>query len=401
MNKEIKLNKILSKILDDERLIIENRRHIHQNPELSFKEFNTMRYVCSQLDEIGVSYTQGIAETGILVCINGEKQTESPKTLLIRADMDALPICEVSDKPYRSINDGIMHACGHDAHTAILIEVCRVLNAFKADFSGTVKLVFQPGEETRGGAKPMIDSGVLKNPDTDACIALHMDPDIPSGKIRVKPGSLYASPDDFYITVIGRGGHGAEPHRCIDPIAVSAEIINALMNIVSREIDPFDEAVVSVGSIHSGTATNIIPDTAEISGTARSLTNEVRAQLKKRIGETAQGICAAHGAKCEYSFSELFPPLINDRELSERLYRVACRIIGEENCIFGGRATMAGEDFSYFSQERPSVLFKLGCRNEELGIIAPIHHNKFDIDESTMKYGAAVFCEFAVDFLNR
>lgn len=394
------MDKIIKKVYEDEQLIIENRRHIHQNPELSFKEFKTMEYICSQLDNIGVQYKSKIAGTGVLVQIDGEKESNEHKTLLIRADMDALPIQEVSDKEYASQNDGIMHACGHDAHTAVLLETCRVLNEFKEDFSGTVKLVFQPGEETRGGAKPMIDSGILKNPNVDACIALHMDSDIQAGKIRVKPGSLYASPDDFYIKVIGRGGHGAEPHHCIDPIMISTEIISALMNIVSREINPFDEAVVSIGSIHSGTATNIIPDEVQITGTARSLTNEVRALLKKRIGEISNGICSAYGAKCEYEFSELFPPLINDSALSERFYKTACRTIGEENCIFGGNATMAGEDFSYFSQVRPSLLFKLGCRNEKLGIVSPIHQNTFDIDESSLKIGAILFSEFALEFLN-
>lgn len=393
------MNKILDKVKSDEKLIIENRRHIHQNPELSFEEIQTMKYICQNLDSEGISYKANIAETGVVAEIHGEKSCENPKCLLIRADMDALPICEANDKPYASQNSGVMHACGHDAHTAILLETCRVLNAFRTEFSGTVKLVFQPGEETRGGAKPMIDSGILENPKVDACIALHMDSDIDTGKIRVKPSSLYASPDDFYITVKGRGGHGAEPHHCVDPIPIAAEIINSLMNIVSRDVNPFDEAVVSVCSVHSGSVTNVIPDRAEISGTARSLTNEVRELLELRIGQIAKGICLAHGAECEYTFSKLFPPLINDKDISEHFYNVACDLIGSENCIYGGEATMAGEDFSYFSQERPSLLFKLGCRNEELGIVSPIHRNTFDIDESCMKYGAALFSAFALDFL--
>lgn len=393
------MNNILDKVKADEKLLIENRRHIHQNPELSFEEIQTMKYVCQNLDKEGISYKANIAETGVVAEIHGEKPCESPKCLLIRADMDALPISEAGDKPYTSQNSGVMHACGHDAHTAILLETCRVLNAFKSEFSGTVKLVFQPGEETRGGAKPMIDSGILENPKVDACIALHMDSDIDAGKIRVKPGSLYASPDDFYITVKGRGGHGAEPHHCVDPIPVAAEIINALMNIVSREVNPFDEAVVSVCSVHSGSVTNVIPDTAEISGTARSLTNEVRELLELRIGQIAKGICLAHGAECEYTFSKLFPPLINDNDISEHFYNVACDLIGSKNCIYGGDATMAGEDFSYFSQAKPSLLFKLGCRNDKLGIVSPIHRNTFDIDESCMKYGVALFSAFTLDFL--
>ena len=224
------------------------------------------RLVYSKLDEMGIKYVSGIAENGICAYIYGNKniEFESMKSILIRADMDALPIDEVSDKPYKSQNKNVMHACGHDAHVAVLLGVCKVLNNFKDKFGGVVKAVFQPGEETSGGALPMIEEGVLENPHTDVCVALHCDSDLDCGTIRVKPGSLYASPDDFRITVKGKGGHGAEPHNCIDPIMISASIIQALNNLISRETDPFDNAVISVGSIHGGSATNIIPDSVEI-----------------------------------------------------------------------------------------------------------------------------------------
>lgn len=380
---------------------VQHRRFIHSHPELSFNEYVTASYICKILDSLNVSYTSNIAGTGICAVIRGEARISAnkSKTLLFRADMDALPITEISDKEYRSQNVGIMHACGHDAHTAILLGICEVLNDSKDKFNGCVKLVFQPGEETSGGAKPMIDSGILENPKVDACVALHVDPEIDAGKIRIKSGSLYASPDDFKITVHGKGGHGAEPEKCVDPIMISAEIIHALMNLVSREIDPFDNAVITVGSIHGGTASNIIPDTVEMTGTARSLTNEVRKYLKRRIGEVANGICAAYNAECDYEFTELFPPLINDTKLSETLYKSACESLGADNCIMGGKSTMAGEDFAYFSQERPSVLVKLGCRNEKLGITAPIHHSSFDIDESCLKTGIALFSQFVLDYL--
>lgn len=390
---------IKSLISDIEPKLISIRQYLHANPELSFKEYNTHKYICSCLDNIGVEY-HSIAETGVVALINGDKVSDNPKTLLIRADIDALPVEEASDKEYSSKNQGIMHACGHDAHTAILLGVCEILNNLKESFSGCVKLVFQPGEETTGGAKPMIDAGVLSSPNVDACVALHVDPDIKTGSIRIKPGSLYASPDDFSITITGRGGHGAEPHNCIDPINISAHVITALMTLVSREINPFDEAVVSIGSIHSGTATNIIPDKAVITGTARSLTNEVRAKLKKRIGEIADSVCNAYGAKCDYEFIELFPPLINDEFIAEQLYSSAIKALGEDKCILGGKATMAGEDFAYFTQEVPSVLFKLGCRNEESGIIHPLHHSSFDIDETCLSVGVTAFVSFALDFLN-
>lgn len=380
----------------------ENRRYIHMHPELSFREYNTSSFIQKKLDEMGIKYVSGIAENGICAYIYGNKniESESTKSILIRADMDALPIDEVSDKPYKSQNKNVMHACGHDAHVAVLLGVCKVLNNFKDKFGGVVKAVFQPGEETSGGALPMIEEGVLENPHTDVCVALHCDSDLDCGTIRVKPGSLYASPDDFRITVKGKGGHGAEPHNCIDPIMISASIIQALNNLISRETDPFDNAVISVGSIHGGSATNIIPDSVEIQGTARSLTNEVRGFLKKRIGETAEGICKTFGAECEYEYTELFPPLINDEKLAEDVYDSACRSIGKDKCVWGGAPTMAGEDFSYFSQNRPSVLFKLGCRNKSLGIVSLIHHSSFDIDENCLKTGVKVFVGFVLDYLN-
>lgn len=380
----------------------ENRRYIHMHPELSFREYNTSSFIQKKLDEMGIKYVSGIAENGICAYIYGNKniESESMKSILIRADMDALPIDEVSDKPYKSQNKNVMHACGHDAHVAVLLGVCKVLNNFKDKFGGVVKAVFQPGEETSGGALPMIEEGVLENPHTDVCVALHCDSDLDCGTIRVKPGSLYASPDDFRITVKGKGGHGAEPHNCIDPIMISASIIQALNNLISRETDPFDNAVISVGSIHGGSATNIIPDSVEIQGTARSLTNEVRGFLKKRIGETAEGICKTFGAECEYEYTELFPPLINDEKLAEDVYDSACRSIGKDKCVWGGAPTMAGEDFSYFSQNRPSVLFKLGCRNKSLGIVSLIHHSSFDIDENCLKTGVKVFVGFVLDYLN-
>lgn len=380
----------------------ENRRYIHMHPELSFREYNTSSFIQKKLDEMGIKYVSGIAENGICAYIYGNKNIESKsmKSILIRADMDALPIDEVSDKPYKSQNKNVMHACGHDAHVAVLLGVCKILNNFKDKFGGVVKAVFQPGEETSGGALPMIEEGVLENPHTDVCVALHCDSDLDCGTIRVKPGSLYASPDDFRITVKGKGGHGAEPHNCIDPIMISASIIQALNNLISRETDPFDNAVISVGSIHGGSATNIIPDSVEIQGTARSLTNEVRSFLKRRIGETAEGICKTFGAECEYEYTELFPPLINDEKLAEDVYDSACRSIGKDKCVWGGAPTMAGEDFSYFSQNRPSVLFKLGCRNKSLGIVSLIHHSSFDIDENCLKTGVKVFVGFVLDYLN-
>lgn len=379
-----------------ENQIISDRRYIHQNPEVSFEEYNTMEYICKRLDSLGIKYEKNIAGTGVLAQIDSGKEG---KCLLIRADIDALPVTEKNELEFKSVNDGVMHACGHDAHTAILLNTCEVLNQLKYSWCGTLKFAFQPAEETTGGAKPMIEYGILDNPKVDACIALHVDSDLTVGTIRVKEGPLYASPDNFEITINGRGAHGAEPHLAIDPIVISAQIINQLQTIVSRGIDPFGQAVVTVGSIHSGDTYNVIPDSAKLLGTARSYDAETRDMLENKIGEIAKNICASYGAECIYNFIRLYPPLINDSEIADKLYECAKDFLGDENCIKGGNPSMAGEDFAYFSQLVPSALFKLGCRNDDKGINAPLHNPYFNIDEDCLKYGVGVFVDFALNFL--
>lgn len=381
--------------------LIADRRRIHQNPELSFCENETMQFICQRLKALNIPFQSRIAGTGVLAQISGTAPGNGKeKCLLIRADMDALEIYEQRKSPYCSQNNGVMHACGHDAHTAILLGVCTLLQQHREMFSGTVKFAFQPGEETTGGAEPMIRAGVLKNPDVDACVALHVDSDLDSGTMRIKPGSLYASPDDFSITVYGRGGHGAEPQHAIDPIVIAAQIITQLQTIISRNIDPFEEAVLTIGSVHAGKASNVIPDKAELLGTARSLTNEMRHFLAQRIRDVVHSVCTCYGAKYEYRFIELFPPLINNPKIAQQLLESGKRCLGEDSCIWGGRPTMAGEDFAYFSQAVPSALFKLGCRNEQMGITAPIHNPMFDIDESCLVNGTAIFTDFALHFLS-
>ena len=373
-----------------EEQCINDRRYFHQNPELPFQEKNTMEYITKRLDTLGVSYQSGIAKTGVLAEVHGNS---GGKCLLIRADMDALPIHEKRMHTYCSKNTGVMHACGHDAHTAILLSVCELMNQLKTEFSGTIKFVFQPGEETSGGAEPMIAAGILSNPTVDACIALHVDTEIPSGCIRVKEGALYASPDDFYITIKGRGGHGAEPENTIEPITIASELVPQLHALRS------DKAVVSVCSIHAGDATNVIPETIPLSGTARSLDNETRIYLEESIESILKDVSGKYNASYSYRFEKLYPPLINHPKISKLLKESAIRCLGEAGCIWGGKPTMAGEDFAYFSQSVPSLLFKLGCRNEEKGIVNPLHNASFDIDESCLNTGVTLFCGFALDFL--
>jgi len=382
---------ILTRAKAMEEQMIRDRRYLHQNPELSFEEIHTMKYITDRLDSLHISYQSGIAGTGVLAEVQGK---EDGRCILFRADMDALPMQEKNESAYASQNPGVMHACGHDVHTAILLSACELLHGMREQFSGTVKFAFQPGEETRGGAKPMIDAGVLENPRVDACLALHVDTDIPVGKIRIQSGPAYASPDDFYITIKGKGGHGAEPQNAIDPILIAAEIITAL-----KELPKPNRSVVSVCSVHAGDATNVIPDFAEISGTARSLDNETRTYLESEIEQCVKNVAATYGGEYTYLFDKLFPPLINDEAVAELVENAAKATLGDENCIVGGLPTMAGEDFAYFAQHCPSAIFKLGCRNEEKNIIAPIHNSHFDIDETAMQYGLAIFAEAALQFL--
>ncbi len=391
---------ILNIAYDLKDIFVKDRRFFHQNPELSYKEFNTSAYVKNVLDELGIPYKDGYGITGILAEIEGEKTAEDKNVILFRGDMDALPVTECSDKEYASNAEGVMHACGHDAHTAILLGLCRVLSKIKDKFSGTVKFCFQPAEELDGGADSFINNRALENPDVDICLALHVDPEIDAGKVRIKSGSLYASPDDFYIKIIGKGGHGAERFNCIDPILISGKVIEEIINIPEKYNDTEEDAVVSVGTVCGGTATNIIPDYVEISGTARSLSTNVRNLLKTKIEEVTKSICDMYGASYEYEFKELSPPLVNDPDLAEALLKSAKESLGADNVIKGGSYTMAGEDFACFAINKPSVMVKLGCRNEEKGIINSIHNPMFDIDEECLLTGVKMFAYFAVDFLN-
>lgn len=381
-------NAIIEAVERIEDKIIKARRELHRFPELSFEEYKTSDFICDYLDEIGIPYKRNIAKTGVVAEIKGR---EEGKTVLLRADIDALPIEELNENDYASKNKGVMHACGHDIHTAVMLGVCEILWGFRDKLCGMVKIAFQPGEETTGGAKLMIDEGILNNPEVDICAAFHVDPDLDCGDVRIKEGSLYASPDNFEIKVKGRSGHAAQPHDCIDPIYISAQIITNLQSIVSRKISPFDTAVISVGSIHSGTAPNIIPETAEITGTARSMTPALREKLKSEIGNTVKEICNLYGAEFEYNFIYLYPPLINDSK--------TCKIISESaekyaNVIYGGEATMAGEDFAYFAEKVPSSLVKLGC-----GKGAPIHNAKFMPDEDCIKTGVCIMSDFVLEYL--
>ncbi|MEZ4505721.1 MAG: amidohydrolase [Thermomicrobiales bacterium] len=380
--------------------VIADRRHLHEHPELGFQEFETAKLVAERLESMGVEDIRtGIAVTGVTGLIKGTKTGGPEKVVLVRADMDALPILEENDVDYRSKIDGKMHACGHDAHTSMLLGVGRLLLDRRDEFSGTVKLLFQPAEEGGGGARVMIEEGVLEDPPVDLVFGQHVAAEIPVGKIELRGGPCMAAADRFDILIKGRGGHGAQPHLTVDPIAVGAQIVTALQTIVAREVDPTKEAVVTVGAFIAGDASNVIPDTATMRGTLRSFDPEVRALLGRRVGEIATGIASAMRAEVEYRYDPGYPATINDPVETEKVREIAAEVVGEENVITHD-LQMGAEDFSYFLERKPGCFFFTGTRDEENGIYWGHHHPKFDVAEDGMAVGMEVMVRTVLNALN-
>jgi amidohydrolase len=380
--------------------IVADRRWLHENPELGFQEHKTAEFVRQRLESLGVEDIRtGIAVTGVTGLIRGT--AEGPgRTILLRADMDALPLTEENDVDYRSQSDGVMHACGHDAHTAMLLATARVLRDRRDEFSGTVKLLFQPSEEANGGgAKPMIDEGVLENPHVDAVFGQHMASELPTGGVWITGGPVQASADKFTIRIQGKGGHGAVPHTAVDPVIVAMQIGTAMQTVVSRRVDSMASAVVSICTMHAGTAFNIIPDTAEIGGTVRTFDPGVRDLAQEEITRIAEGIAASMGASADVTYERGYPPTVNDEAMADLVRAAAAKAIGEEN-VHQMRPIMPAEDFSYFLIERPGTYFMLGCRNDEKGFNWPHHHPKFDLDEDSMQYGVATMAQVVLNYLN-
>ncbi|MDQ3045332.1 MAG: M20 family metallopeptidase [Chloroflexota bacterium] len=383
--------------------VIADRRHLHENPELGYQEVETSRFVAERLQALGVEDVRtGIAQTGVTGLIRGTAGAPGAgKVVLVRADMDALPILEENDVEYRSTKNGTMHACGHDAHTAMLLGVARVLLDRRDAFGGTVKLLFQPSEELPpGGAKPMIEAGVLEDPAVDAVFGMHVSQDQERGTIGLRSGPAMAAADRFVINIKGRGGHGARPHACIDPIAIGAQIVTALQTIVSREIDPVQPAVVSTCAFLAGEAFNVIPDTAELRGTVRSFDPDVRLQLATRIEELVRGVGEAMRAEIEVTYTFGYPPTVNDPEMTELVRAVATETVGAER-VLDVDLKMGAEDFSYFLEERPGCFFFVGTRNEERGLIWGHHHPRFDIDEEAMGAGIETMASTLLRYLDR
>lgn len=368
--------------------LVEWRRRFHQRPELGFQEQLTSEFIAQKLTEMGVKHQTKIAKTGIVATIEGDRPGP---VLAIRADIDALPIQEQNEVSYRSQHDGIMHACGHDGHTAIALGTAYYLSQHRQDLAGTVKIIFQPAEEGPGGAKPMIEEGVLKNPDVDAIIGLHLWNNLPLGTIGVRSGALMAAVECFRCIIRGKGGHGAMPHQTVDSIVVSAQIVNALQTIVARNINPLDSAVVSVGTLHAGNALNVIADSAQMSGTVRYFNPALENAIAKRIEEIIAGICQSHDATYELDYWQLYPPVINDVKIAELVRSVATEVVETPVGVVPECQTMGGEDMSFFLQQVPGCYFFLGSANSDKGLAYPHHHPRFDFDETALAMGVEIF----------
>jgi len=375
--------------------VIADRRHLHEHPELGFQEFATAQFVADRLAALGIEdIRRGINVTGVTGIVRGTGTgPKADEVILLRADMDALPITEETGTEYASQNDGVMHACGHDAHTAILLGVARILTERRAEFAGTVKLLFQPAEELPpGGAKGMIEQGVLENPHVDSVFALHMANALPVGQVSVAGGPVMAGGDLFEIVIQGKGGHAARPQAAIDPVTIGSEIVNAMQTVVSRSVNPMERAVLSITFFKAGDAFNVIPDVARIGGTVRWFSMEVAALVEERMIAIATQIGEAHGADVTITFPRGYPPTINDDASAAIVREAAIKVVGEDGVITS-KPVMGGEDFSRFLLERPGAFFNIGSMNEEKGLVWGHHHPKFDIDEESLGIGVATMVE--------
>lgn len=374
------------------------RRHLHAHPELSFQEENTVAFVADTLRSIGVDTIEPKAKTGLVALIEGKNPAK--KVVALRADMDALPITEANDVPYKSTRTGVMHACGHDVHTSSLLGTARILNDLKDSFEGTVKLLFQPGEEkVPGGASMMIADNALANPRPAAIMGQHVMPLIPVGKVGFRKGMYMASADELYLTVKGKGGHGAMPETLVDPVLISAHILVALQQVVSRKADPKTPSVLSFGRVMAEGATNVIPNEVKIEGTFRTLNEDWRKKAHEQMIRIATGIAEGMGGSVDFEVRRGYPFLKNEPELTERSIQAAKAYLGEENVV-DLDIWMAAEDFSYYTQEMDGCFYRLGTRNEARGIVSGVHTPTFDIDEDALGLSTGLMAWLALEELN-
>ncbi len=366
------------------------REHMHMHPELSFEEHNTMKYVAEQLEFLGIPYQKGIGNTGVVAHIYGNQHSPEQSCFGLRSELDALPITEQTGAEYASQNQGVMHACGHDVHTSILLATAELLWSIREDLPQPVKLIFQPGEEKNpGGASILIKEGVLNNPPVHAMAALHVYPEMQAGKVGFKEGLYMASCDELYLTIHGKGGHGAMPHQTVDPIMVGAQLLTGLQQVVSRNCDPKIPCVLSFGHFEALGATNVIPDSAYLKGTFRTMNEEWREKGLGLIERHIHAVCEQFGATASFEVSKGYPMLNNDPELTRKVWNKAIEFLGADN-VEELPLRLTSEDFSFYAQEIPVCFFRLGVRNEERGIVYGVHHPKFDVDPRCFETGIQV-----------
>ena len=379
--------------------LVKLRRDIHAHPELGFEESRTSSLVADRLRDLGVAVTTGVGRTGVVGVL---KCARPGRTIAIRSDMDALPIKEENDVPYASVAPGKMHACGHDGHTAMNLGAAMLLAQQRERLSGQAVFIFQPAEEIApGGAEAMLADGVLRDPPVDGIIGAHLNPALPTGTVRIRPGIMMGLSEEFTIKVRGQGGHGARPHETIDPILIGAHITAALQSIVSRNIDPTEPVAVSLGQFHGGTAFNVIPSTAYLNGTVRCLDPEVSRHIRLRLETLVGGIVRSFGGTYEFDYIPNCPQTTNDPALTSLVQHVAAEVLGQDSVRPMPYPSLGTEDFGYFSMQVPGAFFQLGTRNETRGIIHPLHSSKFDIDETVLPLGAALLSRIARAFLER
>jgi carboxypeptidase Ss1 len=387
-------------LLDDasviEPEIIKARRAIHQHPELAYQEETTAKLVADKLESLRIDVRRKVGGTGVLGTLKGSK---SGRVVALRADMDALPLEETAEVEFKSKLKGVMHACGHDTHVAMLLGAAQLLTNHRDQLHGIVKFLFQPAEEQggRGGAKPMIEDGVMDDPKVDYVFGLHIEGNMNSREFGFRPGAIAAAPDTFTVRIVGKGGHGSEPHLTVDPVYVAAQVITALQGVSGRMINPVQPFVVTVGSVHSGTKENIIPDEALLQGTIRTLDEATRRTSKAKVQKVTQGVAKAFGAKAVVDFEkDAYPVTLNDSKVTERAMKVVKKIRGAKTKVV--EPLLGGEDFSRFLHKAPGTFYLLGTRNPSKGCVYPNHSSRFKVDEDVLKYGAASLALLAMDF---
>ncbi|WP_343744355.1 M20 family metallopeptidase [Chitinophaga sp.] len=375
---------------------IDIRRHIHSHPELSFQEHKTSEFIRQQLDSFGVPYKAGIAGTGIIALIEGKNPAS--KTIALRADIDALPITEANDVSYKSVNNGIMHACGHDVHTTVVLGATKILHELKDELEGTIKILFQPGEEKHpGGASIMIEEGALENPRPDAILGLHVHPSMETGKLGFCEGKYMASADEIYVTIKSKGGHAAQPHLTVDTILVASQLVVSLQQVISRNNNPFSPSVLSICAFNGGFTTNVIPSEVKLMGTFRAMDETWRFKAHELIRKQAAGIAEATGAEIEIDILVGYPTLYNNEVVTAKARQLAEDYLGKEQ-VEDTELRMGAEDFAFYSQIVPACFFRLGTGNKERGITSGVHTPTFDVDERAIEIGMGTMAYLATQF---